>query len=121
MPLLRERLAPYRAAELAAIFEKNGLPFAPITRPQDLLDDPHLNASGGLARLTLNDGRSTKTVLLPMALDGERPGVRLNPPQLGEHTEPLLAELGYDAAGIALLRAVGALGPAPAESAGDPS
>jgi crotonobetainyl-CoA:carnitine CoA-transferase CaiB-like acyl-CoA transferase len=57
MPRLRDRLAPSSAAELSALFEANALPFAPITRPQDLLDDPHLNASGGLAPLTLPDGR----------------------------------------------------------------
>jgi crotonobetainyl-CoA:carnitine CoA-transferase CaiB-like acyl-CoA transferase len=49
MPLLRERLAAYSAAALAAVFEQHGLPFAPITRPQDLFDDPHLNGTGGLA------------------------------------------------------------------------
>jgi len=119
MPSLRERLAPYSAAELAAIFETNGLPFAPITRPQDLLDDPHLNASGGLAPLTLSDGRETKTVLLPMMLDGERPGVRLNPPQLGEHSDQLLAELGYDKAAIERLRAEGVLGPVRTDTPGD--
>ncbi len=100
LPLLRERLAHLGAAELAAVFENNGLPFAPITRPQDLLDDPHLLATGGLAPITLPDGRETKTVLLPFTLDGERPGVRLNPPKLGEHNAELLAELGYDTAEI---------------------
>ena len=57
MPILRERLAGYSAAALGAIFEKYGLPFAPITRPQDLLDDPHLAATGGLAKMTLPDGK----------------------------------------------------------------
>jgi crotonobetainyl-CoA:carnitine CoA-transferase CaiB-like acyl-CoA transferase len=105
MPLLRERLAPYSAAELSALFEANALPFAPITRPQDLLDDPHLNASGGLAPLTLPDGRETKTVLLPITLDGARPGVRLNPPRLGEHNAEILGALGYSAIEIEALYA----------------
>jgi crotonobetainyl-CoA:carnitine CoA-transferase CaiB-like acyl-CoA transferase len=74
MPILRERLASHRASELAAIFERHALPFAPITRPQDLLDDPHLKATGGLAPITLPDGRQAHTVLLPLTLDGERPG-----------------------------------------------
>ena len=71
------------AAELSAMFERNALPFAPITRPEDLFDDPHLNATGGLAPLTLTDGRATKVPLLPLTLGGERPGVRLHPPQAG--------------------------------------
>ena len=100
MPLLRARLAGHSAAELAAVFEANSLPFAPITRPQDLLDDPHLKATGGLASLTLPNGKPAQTVLLPLTLDGKRPGVRLNPPALGEHNHALLTELGYDEATI---------------------
>lgn len=96
---LRERLAHWPAAELAQRFESAGLPFAPIRRPEDLLDDPHLDATGGLADLVLPDGdkagQTVKTTLLPITLGGERPGVRLQPPHLGEHTEALLAGLGY--------------------------
>ncbi len=105
MPLLRERLAPFSAAELAAVFERYALPFAPITQPQDLLDDPHLLATGGLAPITLPDGRETKTVLMPFTLNGARPGVRLNPPKLGEHNAELLAEIGYSAIEIEALYA----------------
>jgi crotonobetainyl-CoA:carnitine CoA-transferase CaiB-like acyl-CoA transferase len=95
MPVLRSRLARYSAAELSAIFERNALPFAPITRPEELFDDAHLNATGGLAPLILPDGRETRVPLLPLTLDGERPGLRLQPPRLGEHTRELLARVGY--------------------------
>lgn len=99
IPLLRERLAARSAAELAAIFERVGLPFAPIRRPEDLLDDPHLNATGGLADITLPDGalagRAVKTTLLPLALAGARLPVRADPPRLGQHTRELLAGIGY--------------------------
>jgi crotonobetainyl-CoA:carnitine CoA-transferase CaiB-like acyl-CoA transferase len=96
MPILRERLAPRSAAELSVVFEQNGLPFAPITRPQDLFDDAHLRETGGLAPLTLPDGRETVVPLLPLKLGDERPGIRLQPPQLGEHTRALMAEVGYN-------------------------
>jgi crotonobetainyl-CoA:carnitine CoA-transferase CaiB-like acyl-CoA transferase len=72
MPLLRSHLAGRSAAELAAVFEAHALPFAPITRPHDLFDDPHLNASGGFGQVRMNDGRQAKVPLLPLTLDGPR-------------------------------------------------
>ena len=98
---LRERLAPRGAAELAAIFERAGLPFAPIRRPEDLYDDPHLNATGGLADVVLPDGeragQTVKTTLFPITMAGQRLGVRLQPPRFAEHTRDLLQGLGYAA------------------------
>ncbi len=105
MPLLRSHLADRTAAELAAVFEANELPFAPIARPQELFDDPHLNATGGLAPVRMNDGSTSKVPLLPITLGGERPGLRLQPPAPGEHTRALLADIGYGADEIAMLEA----------------
>ena len=104
MPILRGRIALRSAAELTQIFEANALPFAPITKPEDLVNDPHLLATGGLAPITLPDGRQANTILCPLTLGGVRPGVRLNPPKLGEHTDELLSELGYDDAAITRLK-----------------
>ncbi|MPS88813.1 MAG: CoA transferase [Comamonas sp.] len=95
MPLLRETMAGYSAAHIAQVFEDKGLPFAPIARPHDLLEDPHLNATGALAPITLPDGRDSKTVLLPLTLDGKHLQVRLSPPKLGEHSLEILTALGY--------------------------
>ena len=107
LPLLRERMAPFSAPTLAQRFEAAGLPYAPITRPQDLFDDPHLLATGGLAAMTVPADASTagcevntRTALLPLAIDGERLPVRQGPPGLGEHSAVLLADLGYSAADI---------------------
>jgi len=105
MPVLRSHLAGRSAAELSAVFEQNELPFAPIAKPQDLFDDPHLNATGGLAPIRMNDGSRSKVPLMPFTLGGERPGIRLQPPLLGEHTSALLKEVGYSDAQIAALKA----------------
>jgi crotonobetainyl-CoA:carnitine CoA-transferase CaiB-like acyl-CoA transferase len=108
---LRERLATRGAAELAGLFERAGLPFAPIRRPEDLYDDPHLQATGGLADVVLPDGpkagQTVKTTLFPLTLDGARLGVRRQPPRLGEHTTALLLGLGYRDEEIERLRREG--------------
>jgi len=98
LPELTRRLQAFDAAELARRFEAAGLPFAPIMRPEQLLDDPHLAATGGLADVTLTDGeragQTVKTTLFPFTLAGARPGVRLNPPRRGEHTREVLQAIG---------------------------
>ncbi len=93
------------------------LPFAPITRPHDLFDDPHLNATGGLAPMHIPADASgaarvveTRTALLPLAIDGQRLGVRLGPPSLGEHSRDLLRTLGYSDAHVTDLYAQGIVG-----------
>jgi len=114
LPDLRQRLAGYSAAELAAIFEAHGLPFAPIVKPEELYDDPHLRATCGLAEIRLPDGeragQTARTTLFPVTLDGRRLGVRLDPPRRGQHTGELLAGLGYEAGQIAAMRARKAVG-----------
>jgi crotonobetainyl-CoA:carnitine CoA-transferase CaiB-like acyl-CoA transferase len=109
IPMLRERLLAHSAAEIAAIFEAQGLPFAPITDPQHLFDDPHLQQTGHLAPMRLPDGRATVVPLLPLKLGGDRLGVRLDPPGLGEHSDALLRSLGYSSDQIATLRSRGVL------------
>lgn len=86
-------LAAHRVDELSPQLEAAGIPYAPISRPEQLVSDPHLQQSGGLAPMTTEDGGSTDVVLLPLLMGGRRPGVRMPLPKVGEHTDEILAGL----------------------------
>jgi len=96
---LGEIVASHRIDELSAKLEAAGLPYAPIVRPDQLLQDPHLKASGGLAPMQTDEGGSTDVVLLPLLMGGRRPGVRQALPRIGEHTEEVLATIGRGSQG----------------------
>jgi crotonobetainyl-CoA:carnitine CoA-transferase CaiB-like acyl-CoA transferase len=114
MPILRERLGRHAAHEIARLMESNKLPYAPIRKPEELFDDEHLLATGGLADMTLPDGphagETSKATLFPFTMDGQRLGVRLSPPTLGSHTDALLQEMGYATAAVKALRQARAVG-----------
>ncbi len=98
-PALLERLAAvlshHRVDELVPKLEAAGIPYAPIVRPEQLLDDPHLIASGGLVPMQTEDGDMTEVVLLPLTLGGRRPGVRRPLPGIGEHDAEILGALPH--------------------------
>lgn len=72
LPRVRELIADLSRDDVIARLAQSGLPFAPIARPQDLFDDPHLVASQGLEQVTLTDGRTTMLPALPIEMDGQR-------------------------------------------------
>jgi crotonobetainyl-CoA:carnitine CoA-transferase CaiB-like acyl-CoA transferase len=93
LPRLAEVFKAHSQESLAAKLEAMGLPFAPIAKPWDLLEDAHLRASGGLLE-TRTDKKSIRVPALPIELDGQRLGKRCDPPRVGEHAGELLAGLG---------------------------
>jgi crotonobetainyl-CoA:carnitine CoA-transferase CaiB-like acyl-CoA transferase len=97
---LRTTLIGLDGAMLGPELERRGIPFAPISRPEELFDDPHLKASGGLARLSLEDGSQTDMPLLPISLNGQRLPPRRPIAKIGEHTHEIMRELGYSDAQI---------------------
>src|SRR5215469_2978060 len=85
IPTVAETIGKLSRAEIEERCERAGLPFAPVGKVDDLFVDPHLN-QGGLADTTLTNDVKTKLPKLPIELDGARPPLRRQPPQIGEHS-----------------------------------
>ncbi len=94
LPKIREVLSVLSREALLCRLEAIGVPASIIARPEDLFEDEHLNARGGLVPVTLPDGRVVKLPALPMEMDGERFGVRRSPARAGEDSLAALREIG---------------------------
>ena len=119
IPAVQAKFKTMSKSELMGQLEKSGLPFAPITRPEDLFDDEHLNASNGLLEMELPDGQTTRLPAMPVELAGRRLGKLRNPPRSGEHTRDVLSEAGLSDTEIAGLLERGIIADAADTSAND--
>ena len=113
LPRVRSLFLECDSEELMARLKQCGLPYAPVSRPEDLFADPHLLASGGLLNVTTPEGRRAGLPALPLQLDGKRPGLRRDVPKQGEHTREVMQELGLTDAEIDTLMDAGVLIGAP--------
>ncbi|WP_316980165.1 CaiB/BaiF CoA transferase family protein [Shumkonia mesophila] len=84
---------PLREIEKRCVRAK--LPFAHVARPEQLFDDPHLNAGGRLLETRLGGGVVTRLPALPLEIGDFKAGLYSDPPQPGADTRALLEELGY--------------------------
>jgi len=100
LPQIVDKFKALTKVELMEKIETLGLPFAPIGRPEDMFDDPHLNAGGGLLDMEMEDGGRCKLPSLPISMNGERLGLSMDPPKAGEHTDAILESLGLDIAAL---------------------
>lgn len=103
MPIVRERFSRLSKADLMAKLDGSGLPYAPVARPEDLFDDPHLVKSGGLVPVTLPDGTRAELPAMPLEMNHRKFGVVRDLPASGEHTVEVLGELGYNEESITRL------------------
>ncbi|WP_211369655.1 CaiB/BaiF CoA transferase family protein [Pseudoxanthomonas yeongjuensis] len=110
LPIVRDVLLKFDSRQLLQLFEQVGLPFAPIRRPEDLFDDPHLLASGGLGELELANGIRTALPILPLEMAGRRPTQGGALPRAGEHSESILGALGFTAEETEQLLVAGVVG-----------
>ncbi len=118
IPVLRELFAPISRDDIIRRCERSQLPFAPITRPEQLFDDPHLNCPGAMVEVSLGDGRTSPVPALPIEMQGRRFGLRHDVPRVGESSAAIADELGYTREEIETLVAEGVLGLDPADAPG---
>jgi len=93
-------------AQVLELLEKAKMPSAPLYSTQDVLDDPHIAAMGYLQRVPFPGApRDVPIVDTPFRMSATPGSIRRRAPLLGEHTDEVLAEIGYSAAEIERLRA----------------
>ena len=99
IPVITALFASMSKQELMDRLELAGIPFAPINRPEDLLDDPNLEASKGLLPVTLSDGKRTGTQArlpaLPLEMSDGKFELRSDLPREGEHSIEVMRDAGY--------------------------
>ena len=109
LPVIRGIVSGMTRAEVIAKLDGTGMPFAPIGRPEDLFDDPHLSA-GGMEPVVLADGTRTRLPAIPLEMGGVRPGAEQALPEPGADARAVLEAIGYEESQIEELVAEGAVG-----------
>jgi crotonobetainyl-CoA:carnitine CoA-transferase CaiB-like acyl-CoA transferase len=114
LPIIKDTFRQYTKSDLMAKLESTGLPFAPITKPEELFTDPHLLASNGLLEVSVTDGErageKAHLPALPLEMNGQRFGVHRDVPRKGQHTREIMLEAGYSEAEIAAMVGQGDVG-----------
>jgi len=103
LPVVAGIIARHKLAELAEMFDRIDIPFAPVAKPGDLFDDPQLNAGGRMLEIDFPNGVRAKLPRLPIEIGSHDFALRRQAPGLGEHTAEILAGAGLAPAEIAAL------------------
>lgn len=109
MPILRTLFAQMTPDQAIALAEEARIPFSPIARPEDLFDDPHLAATGGLLKTRLPGGIDTRLPRLPIRIGEESFDLTRDPPTAGAHSSEVLRSIGFEDSRIATLKADGVI------------
>jgi crotonobetainyl-CoA:carnitine CoA-transferase CaiB-like acyl-CoA transferase len=107
--LLRTAFAAWPRARLVATLDGAGVPCGAINSIPEVFEDPQVKARGMLKHVPHPCGREVPQVASPMRFAEAAAPELAAPPLLGQHSDAILAELGYDAARIAALRTEGVI------------
>jgi crotonobetainyl-CoA:carnitine CoA-transferase CaiB-like acyl-CoA transferase len=99
LPVIRAMFAAMNKEEMIERLERAGVPFAPVNRPEDLIEDPHMNATGALLEVTLSEGEKVgqkiKLPAIPVEMDHQKFGLSRDLPSQGSDSLEVLKEVGY--------------------------
>ncbi len=118
-PIVAEILGARTAAEIERLAVEHKLPYAPVAKPEDLFEHPHLNAGGHLFPTQLEPGVQAALPALPLEIGRWAATKYADPPAIGADTREVLTALGYDAAAIAALVDEGVVHTAGDDGAGE--
>ncbi|MBZ0274549.1 MAG: CoA transferase, partial [Anaerolineae bacterium] len=98
IPELKRMFKTLTFEEITDRCETGGFPYAPVNHPEDLWNNPHLNAGTWLDTTFPNPHAdiTAKLPRQPLLINHQGHTIRQNPPNVGEHTAELLAEVGFD-------------------------
>jgi len=94
LPIVAAIVRQHTRQELAELFDRLDIPFAPVAKPGDLFDDPQLNAGGRMLEVDFANGISARLPRLPIEIGDHDLGLRSQPPAIGQHTVEILTQLG---------------------------
>lgn len=106
---LNSRLGAMEERQILLLAEKAVIPFAPISRPSQLFDDPHLNQAGRLVDTRLPGGKKARLPKIPLAMGDHPLGLYRNPPKVGEGGREVLLRSGFSVEEVELLVKEGVL------------
>jgi crotonobetainyl-CoA:carnitine CoA-transferase CaiB-like acyl-CoA transferase len=91
------------------VFDDVGIWYAPVNSYEEVEKDPQVLHNEAIMTFDHPNAGTVRVLSHPVRYDGAPPPLRRVPPELGEHTEEILAELGYDEEAIEKLKAEGAI------------
>src|SRR6266852_38550 len=109
VPVIERRIAALSKAEVVRRLREANVPVGPINALDEVFADPVIRHLGLIAEVDHPTAGRVRAPGIPVRLSGTPPSVRRHPPLLGEHTDEVLAELGYSSQEIAALRRGGAI------------